>query len=56
MFYLDTLQDPPLTESLGTCIECKKQHMNSMSQHVKILQTSCFATFGSSACRGNFSA
>ena len=43
------------SELLGTYTELKKQHIYSMNQHVKILQTSCFATFGSSACRGNFS-
>ena len=40
---------------LGTCTECEKQHINSMSQLLKIIQTSCFATFGSSACQGGFS-
>ena len=55
MFYLDTLQQPPLTERFfWTYIECKKQKMYSVNQLLKIFQTSCFAIFGSSACPGSF--
>ena len=40
-------------EFLGTCIESKKQYMYSMYQQLQLLQTSCFVTFGSSACQRN---
>ena len=33
----------------------KKQHIFSMYQRAKTLQTGCFATFGFSACQGNLS-
>ena len=55
MFYLDTLQLPGLTESFLTLtLNVKKQHMYSMNQLVKVLQSSCFGTFVSSACQGSY--
>ena len=42
-------------ELLGTCIKSKKKHIYSMHLLIKVLETSNFATFGSSACQGNFS-
>ena len=41
---------PP--EFLRTYFDRKKQHMNSLSQLIKILQNSCFPAFGSSASGG----
>ena len=42
-------------EFLGTYIHLKSSIKQSMYQQVKILQNSCFATFGSSTCHGNLS-
>ena len=43
-------------EFLGTCLKSKKSNnIYSMYKLAKILQTSCFTTFGFSACHGSLS-
>ena len=40
---------------MGLVLHLKSSIKHSMYQQVKILQNSCFPTFGSSACHGNLS-